>query len=166
MIILSVVHSIVPSFARVLPLATSTDTGTDSITKALALGGAVLGAYLVTLWLSLIVWTYRDISARTRDILAQVLATLFVVFFSLPGLFIYLILRPKETLAEQYERSLEEEYLLQDIEERDLCPECKLKIQPEWLICPHCRSGLKRECVSCHKALNLGWNACPYCGKV
>ena len=71
-----------------------------------------LGAYLLAFWLSLAIWTFQDIRSRSRDILAQLLATLLVLLFNLPGLLLYFVLRPKETLAEAYERSLAEEALL------------------------------------------------------
>jgi len=79
---------------------------------------AFLGAFLAALWVSLILWTFRDARSRSRDPFAHLLAALMVAVFGPLGMFIYLILRPQETLAEAYERSLEEEALLQDIEVR------------------------------------------------
>ena len=35
------------------------------------------GAFLAALWLSLIIWTYRDIRARARDPLGRILALLY-----------------------------------------------------------------------------------------
>ena len=52
------------------------------------------GAFLAALWLSLVIWTYRDIRNRARDILARILAVLVVAVLFLPGIVIYLILRP------------------------------------------------------------------------
>ena len=34
------------------------------------------GAFLAALWISLVIWTYRDIRTRARDPLVQTLATL------------------------------------------------------------------------------------------
>ena len=48
------------------------------------------------------------------------MAFLLVLVFSVLGLIIYLILRPRETLAEAYARSLEEEALLQELEEQGI----------------------------------------------
>ena len=73
-------------------------------------------AYLMLLSLSLVVWTWNDISARSRDIFARLLAPLMVLVFNLPGLLLYFVLRPHETLAEVYERELEAEALLQDMQ--------------------------------------------------
>jgi RNA polymerase subunit RPABC4/transcription elongation factor Spt4 len=134
-----------------------------SLGVILQLAIAVLGAYLVALWFSLIVWTFRDIQSRSDDLLAVGLATLLVITFTLPGLLLYLILRPKETLAEAYERSLEEEYLLQDIE-KETCPKCKQRVDQDFMMCPNCHSVLRQPCPSCARLLELSWRACPYCG--
>jgi len=125
---------------------------------------ALFGAFFLAFWVSLVIWTFRDVRSRSRDIFAQLLATLMVMVFNLPGLLFYFILRPQETLAEAYERSLEEEALLQDIEERLVCPGCKRKIQSDFIICPDCHTRLKKSCPNCRRLLHLKWNICPYCG--
>jgi RNA polymerase subunit RPABC4/transcription elongation factor Spt4 len=127
---------------------------------------ACLGAYVVAFTASLVIWTFRDIRSRSRDIFAQLLATLMVAVFNLPGLFLYYILRPKETLTEAYERELAEEALLQDIEEKQACPSCHHAVMPEYQLCPHCHTRLKKECQNCHRLLHLKWNICPFCGHV
>lgn len=126
---------------------------------------AFLGAYFVAFWVGLILWTVRDVRARTRDVLVQLMAVLLVVVFNLPGLFLYWLLRPSETLAIAYERALEEEAIMQDLEERAACSGCKQPIQPDYLLCPNCSTKLKRQCASCGRLLNLKWTVCPYCGK-
>ena len=68
---------------------------------------ALIGAYAAALWFCLVVWTFRDIQKRTRDVLVQILATVLVLLFNVPGLMLYLILRPPETLSEMYERQAE-----------------------------------------------------------
>lgn len=125
---------------------------------------ALFGAFFLAFWVSLVIWTFRDVRSRSRDIFAQLLATLMVMVFNLPGLLFYFILRPQETLVEAYERSLEEEALLQDIEERLVCPGCKRKTQPDFIICPDCHTRLKKSCPNCRRLLHLKWNVCPYCG--
>lgn len=125
---------------------------------------ALVGAYAAAFWFCLVVWTFRDIQKRSRDVLVQVLATTLVLLFNVPGLILYTILRPPETLAESYARSLEEESLIQDIEERQACPSCKRRVQSDFMVCPTCRAQLKRPCGSCGHLLQLGWHICPYCG--
>lgn len=125
---------------------------------------ALLGGFLAALWISLVIWTFRDIRSRTRDIFAQLLATLLVLVFNIPGLLLYLILRPPERLSEAYERALEEEALLQDIEERAVCPACKRQVEKEFILCPACHTPLKKRCSECGRVLQLRWSICPYCG--
>ena len=124
---------------------------------------ALLGAFLAALWLSLVIWTYRDMRARSRDPLAQILAALVVAVLTLPGLVVYLILRPPRTLDEAYQHTLEEEALLQEIEEKPHCPGCGRDIQESWQICPTCQTRLKKPCHNCRKLMDLAWNICPYC---
>jgi len=125
---------------------------------------AFLGAFLVAFWVSLVIWTFRDARSRSRDPFAQMLAALMIAVFGPLGLFIYIILRPHETLAEAYERSLEEEALLQDIEERLVCPGCKQTVLENFQLCPSCHTRLKKVCPGCGELLRLRWNICPYCG--
>ncbi|MGB9640991.1 MAG: zinc ribbon domain-containing protein [Anaerolineales bacterium] len=121
------------------------------------------GAFIAALWLSLVIWTYRDIRQRTHDPLARILAILVVAILFLPGIVIYFILRPTNTLEEEYQQSLEEEALLQAIEEPELCPGCGRKVKEDWLVCPSCHTRLKKACHHCGKLLELSWNLCPYC---
>ncbi len=121
-------------------------------------------AFLVVLWLTLCFWTFRDIQARTRDLIAQVFATLLVFFFNIPGVLLYILVRPKETLVQSYERSLQEEYMLQDLEEREICPTCRVKTQPDFHFCFNCRTRLRRQCPSCDQLIKLKWASCPFCG--
>lgn len=125
----------------------------------------VVGAYVLALWVAAIWWTYRDIHNRTRDILLQMAATLLVAIFSFPGLLIYQVLRPPKTLTDIYNDALEEEALLQDIEIRTACPECKHRTEEDFIFCPNCGTRLKRLCSNCRKPMSLRWNTCPYCGE-
>jgi hypothetical protein len=120
-------------------------------------------AYIIALWFALVAWTFRDIEARSRSVFTQVFSTLLVVLFFVPGLFLYLILRPKETLDQAFQRALEEEYLLQDLDDMPLCPGCQRTVDPEFVLCPHCQTGLRGPCAACSRLIDLRWDICPYC---
>ena len=138
--------------------------GINAIPVILQILIAFFGAYLVALWFSMIIWTYYDIRARSQDLYVHIFATALVVVFNVFGLVLYLILRPRETLAEAYERSLEEETLLQEIEERQSCPSCRQRVQPDFMVCPFCHTELKQRCPRCERLLLPRWDICPYCG--
>jgi len=121
-------------------------------------------AFIVALWLALVFWTYRDIKSRARDPLSRILAVLVVAVLFLPGIIIYLILRPSHTLEDEYQQTLEEEALLQAIEESPLCPGCGRRIKDNWSICPNCHTKLRKNCHHCGKLMELPWNICPHCG--
>ncbi len=122
------------------------------------------GAFIAALWVSVVVWTYRDVRSRARDPLVQTLAALLVAVLNLPGVLVYLILRPPRTLEEEYQRTLEEEALLQALEDLPLCPGCERRVRDEWQVCPNCHTKLKKTCHNCSKLMELSWNICPYCG--
>jgi len=120
-------------------------------------------AFVAALWLSLIFWAFRDIRKRSRDPFMRILAVIIVAVLFLPGILIYLILRPSRTLEEEYQQSLEEEALLQTIEDASICPGCNRRIESAWLACPNCHTLLKKKCKTCGKVIALPWNLCPYC---
>lgn len=122
-------------------------------------GGVVLGAA----WFAMVVWVYRDMRARSRDFWVQLLAGALVLLLNIPGLIIYIFLRPRETLSEAYERSLEEEALLQEIEDKPNCPGCGQRVEHEWQACPYCHTRLKKPCINCARMLQLSWELCPHC---
>ena len=135
-----------------------------SLTNILLILTAWGAAFLAALWLSLVIWTFRDIRSRARDPLARILAVLVVAVLFLPGIIIYLILRPARTLEQEYQQTLEEEALLQAIEESPLCPGCGRRIKENWVVCPNCHTKLRKNCHQCGKLMELPWNLCPYCG--
>jgi RNA polymerase subunit RPABC4/transcription elongation factor Spt4 len=134
------------------------------IARSVQVLAALGGAYLVALWFVLVIWTFRDIETRSRSVITQIFSTLLVVLFFVPGVLLYLILRPKETLDFAFQRSLEEEYLLQDLEELPLCRSCQHYVEDDYMLCPHCQTQLRDACVACSRLVDLRWNVCPYCG--
>ncbi|NWG21574.1 MAG: zinc ribbon domain-containing protein [Chloroflexi bacterium] len=124
----------------------------------------ILVAYLVLLWAASVLWTYRDIHSRSEDVAVQVLAVALALVLPFGGIVLHLILRPRQTLAQRYERSLEEEYLRRDLEDTFVCPHCQRAIEPDFILCPHCQTALRRRCTACDRVIDLTWSTCPYCG--
>jgi RNA polymerase subunit RPABC4/transcription elongation factor Spt4 len=132
------------------------------------LAGVVAGIWALLLWLSVVVWVYRDIRDRTRDSSLQFLAVLVVLMFfpglNLPGLALYLLMRPRETLEETYARSLEEEALLRELGDEGSCPSCRRLVDKDFQFCPSCQTQLKEQCAKCERLLSFSWVVCPTCG--
>ena len=126
--------------------------------------GVVLAAYVIALWLTAVIWTARDIRSRAHDPVSQLVAVLMVMALNLPGWVLYRVLRPPLTLAELYDRQLEEETLLRDLGEALACPTCSQPVEDDYVVCPHCTTGLKDACGECGKALSFVWRSCPWCG--
>ncbi len=136
------------------------DLNSENLLTGLALY-AVLTALAV--WATLVLWSWQDAGLRSRSTTLRFLVAILVAVLNVPGLFIYLMLRPRETLGESYERSLEEEVLLQGIVERMACPTCKAHTRPDWQLCPACNTRLRRPCTRCGNLLESDWERCPWC---
>lgn len=126
---------------------------------------SIVIAYLAALWLAMTFWTFNDIRARSQNIVTQLLFSLLVLPTGPFGVVLYLILRPQQTLVEAYEHSLEEETLLQEIENRHLCPTCNERVEADFQVCPSCLTKLRRQCHFCSHLLAPEWRLCPYCGR-
>jgi RNA polymerase subunit RPABC4/transcription elongation factor Spt4 len=135
-----------------------------SLESALRLGALILIAYALVLWLSAVVWVYRDIRNRTTDQGSQLIAVILVAVFNVPGLVIYLVIRPQTTLADAYERSLEAEAILHELQlTANACQSCRRPIDDDFNVCPYCRVVLREPCRTCGKPVRTSWAACPYC---
>ncbi|MGI8658631.1 MAG: double zinc ribbon domain-containing protein [Candidatus Limnocylindria bacterium] len=132
------------------------------------LASQLIVIYVVLLWLGTAYWAFRDMQARTENPILPYFAAALIIFFT-PLLFLfavvlYLIVRPRESLAEVYERSLAEESLLAEVEKNELCPVCRDRVDSEWLVCPNCRTRLHRVCPSCNRLADPTWPLCAFCG--
>ena len=130
--------------------------------------GDMVKVYVLLLWLGTAYWAFRDMQARTENPILPYFAAGLIIIFT-PVLFIfavvlYLIVRPRETLAEVYERSLAEETLLAEVEKNQLCPVCRDRVESDWLVCPNCRTRLHHVCPSCNRLADPAWPLCAYCG--
>ena len=136
----------------------------DSLESIVQIFFALMGAYVAAFWFGLVVWTFRDIQRRSRDAVVQVLATLLVLFTGVLGVVLYLILRPSETLADSFQRSLEEEALIREIDADPSCPNCQYAVESDYVRCPNCGGDLRKRCEACARTLEIDWRICPYCG--
>ena len=68
----------------------------------------ILVLYFFIIWISLIVWVYKDISLRTENVYFQIFSVSIILLFTpLLWVFIYLIIRPSKTLFESYYEEVE-----------------------------------------------------------
>lgn len=136
----------------------------NSIATVVGVIVAVTGAFLFAFWVAMGIWTFNDIRTRTRDWLAILLACVLVLVFPIVGWVLYLMIRPKETLGEVYDRALEEEALLREIEETVACHSCGVPAKENWVYCPNCHSQLQHSCPACGNLVRNEWDICVYCG--
>ena len=127
------------------------------------LAAGLLGAYLFLIWIASVLWSYRDIRGRTRDPVSQLIGVSIVAALPLIGIPVYLVVRPRETLREAYDRQLEQEAILSELHSVPTCPECRRPVDGEWAICAFCSHTLKQPCSSCSRLLMNAWRHCPYC---
>jgi hypothetical protein len=135
-----------------------------SIESTLKLVAMVFLSYALVLWLSAVIWVYRDVKKRTDDPASQAIAVLLVALFNVPGLIVYLVIRPQTTLADNYERSLEAESILHELQlTANSCQTCRRPIDDDFNVCPHCRTVLREPCRACGRSIRTSWVTCPYC---
>lgn len=67
--------------------------------------GIPLVVFAVTVWLSLVWWTFTDVRRRTRDG-RTIWGSVALVLVPVLGIVVYLILRPPEYLEDAYEREV------------------------------------------------------------
>ena len=121
-------------------------------------------AYVVVLWIGTAFWTYRDIRSRTQDGWTHAISVMLVLVFNLPGLLLYMVVRPRETLNEVYERRIEAEALMRDLPPAPAtCPSCRQDVRDDFLVCPTCKTRLREACANCSRPLEVSWATCPYC---
>lgn len=125
---------------------------------------AALGAFLFAFWIAMGIWTFHDIRQRTRDWLVIILAVALVLIFPLIGLILYMMIRPKATLADVYDRALEEEALLRELEQTAACHNCGVPVKEAWVYCPNCHNQLQHSCPSCGNLVRNEWEICVFCG--
>src|ERR1700680_782760 len=109
----------------------------------------LLIVFVVVLYLSLIYWTYTDARRRIIDPSLVGCATA-ASLFPFVGTVVYVILRPPEYLEDVREREIETHAAAARLHEleRELCPYCDCRVEPDFVRCPSCLRKLKERCVS------------------
>lgn len=119
-------------------------------------------AYIILIYLTLVVWVIIDSISRSNNFFFQLFATLLVMIFNILGLVIYLVVRPALTLEEKEDEALEREYIMnQTMGER--CSKCKSNVKQDYRVCPICTQELKVECKKCKQLIYPRFRVCPYC---
>lgn len=120
--------------------------------------------YFFVFWGALVIWVIKDVTNRSTSLILQVVAILLVLVFTpLFGLPIYLLIRPRSTIFEQYYENAELE-TLETEEQAHYCFSCNATVEKDFHYCPHCRAELRTECVACQHLIQKNWQLCPYCG--
>lgn len=119
---------------------------------------------IVVFWFFVTAWVFLDAKDRTYSRETILFYTFLVLVFNIPGLLIYLIIRPKTTLEEQYWADLEKRYLLYETAELYDCPKCAFPLQTGFLNCPNCGEVIKTKCSECGANIDRYWKYCSKCG--
>ena len=135
----------------------------DTLFNAILLGTQFVLVYLAILWLCVVYWAYRDARRRTPDIGLAIAAAALVLFFFLPGYWVYLVIRPRLTISEVNEERARQVLLAEYMRQ---CPACAATVASDYIVCPSCRTRLKASCSSCQRPVERSWVACAYCASV
>lgn len=126
--------------------------------------GFILGLVLVVFWLFIIGWVWVDSGERTSKRGLRVGYVLLSVFLNIPGLIIYLIIRPSETIEEIYWADLERRYLKYETADLGDCPKCGSQLFPGYVHCTNCGYTIKARCPKCNILVNKDHKYCEFCG--
>ena len=125
--------------------------------------GTLIVGYVALIWLASLIWIYRDITARTREPISQIVSLGIGAVLPLVGLPIYMALRLSETLQQAYDREIEQEAILADIQTAAACPSCGRAAESTFRVCAYCGTPLKDPCPRCREPMLHAWRYCPHC---
>ncbi len=137
-----------------------------SANMSIDLGIKLVLGYFFIIWGAFIIWVIKDITNRTTNIFVQAISIFIILFFTpIFGLPVYLLIRPRTTLFEQYYEEEEVEEATDELDELYHCPGCNHKVSRDFRFCPKCALELTTSCPSCKKQIHTDWALCPYCGE-
>lgn len=124
----------------------------------------VIGLLFIIFWLVIVGWVWMDSGERTTKRWARVVYILLVLILNIPGLIIYLIIRPNETVEEIYWADLERRYLKYETSELGDCSKCGHQLYPGYVYCTNCGNEIKIKCPRCGVLVDKDHKFCEFCG--
>ncbi len=119
----------------------------------------IFAAVFLMYWVLTILWTIKDINARTNSVFGQIIAVLLVtVGGPLIGLPIYLFLRPTRF---KWDRIGWREALSSQVTS---CPACARKNPLHHDFCVYCGQQTTVKCKECKSSYQWLFDYCPTCG--
>jgi hypothetical protein len=113
-------------------------------------------------YVAIVLWTFKDARKRIEDPILVATATA-VSMLPIVGVFVYMLLRPSEYIADVRERELEIRMMERELGRQERCPYCKSHIEGDYLSCPVCTTKLRQACRGCDRPLDPRWAMCPFC---
>ena len=144
-------------------LLVSIDSAETFTTLAQA-AGLIAVAYLAVLWLAGVAWVAGDVGRRTHDPGMRWFGIAMAALFFLPGILVYVAVRPAETMAERADRQLEAQMFARQSDSIPACGNCHRRLRDEFVRCPYCAWMLGKHCEACQRVNAAEWVVCPYCG--
>ena len=112
----------------------------ENIKRGIAI--AIVFGILIWLWLLFPFLTITDARKRMKTS-AAIIWTIVVVFTTIFGYVLYLLVRP-------------------DLPKK--CAKCGQKIVENYKYCPYCGAETVKFCKKCGREVNVDWKICGYCG--
>ena len=125
---------------------------------------SLFGVALLAFWLVVLYWVWLDSGDRITNKGVRIAYVLLTAVLFVPGLIIYLLIRPSQTIEEIYWADLERRYLKYETAELGDCPRCGAQLYPGFTFCPDCRLRLKIKCSVCEVEMDKKYKYCPSCG--
>ena len=124
----------------------------------------ILGMVLILFWLVMIGWVWIDSGERTSKNSIRLIYLFLIVFLNIPGLVIYLIVRPSETIEQIYWADLERRYLKYETSDLGDCSKCGHQLLPGFVFCSNCGNEIKLRCPKCGVLMSKDFKFCSNCG--